>query len=102
MNTEETSASDRRCAAGIHEVFDMDADVPIEVQRIAERMIGQLGQLGVATVQVDGQWYVSPRSRSPTCCSWPCKVSSRVTSRRSSTSWRHRWMIWTVTGLSTR
>jgi hypothetical protein len=60
-STEKASASGRRCAADIYEVFeDADADVPIEVQRIAERMIGQVGQLGVTTVQVDGQWYVSP------------------------------------------
>jgi hypothetical protein len=58
-STDEASASGRRCAADIYEAFD-GADVPIEVQRIAERMVGQLGQVGVATVQVDGQWYVSP------------------------------------------
>ena len=63
-STEEASASGRRCAADIDEAFE-DADVPIEVQRIAERMVGQLGQVGVATVQVDGLWYVSP-SRSVT------------------------------------
>ncbi len=58
---DEASASGRRCAADIYEAFeDADADVPIEVQRIAERMIGQVGQLGVTTVQVDDQWYVSP------------------------------------------
>jgi hypothetical protein len=58
-STEEVSASGRRCAADIYDAFE-GADVPIEVQRIAERMVGQLGQLGVATVQVDGLWYVSP------------------------------------------
>ena len=63
-STDEASASGRRCAADIYEAFE-DADVPIEVQRIAERMVGQLGQVGVATVQVDGLWYVSP-SRSVT------------------------------------
>ena len=59
-STDEASASGRRCAADIYEAFE-DADaVPIEVQRIAERMVGQLGQVGVATVQVDDLWYVSP------------------------------------------
>jgi hypothetical protein len=61
---DEASASGSRCASDIYEAFE-DADVPIEVQRIAERMVGQLGQVGVATVEVDGLWYVSP-SRSVT------------------------------------
>ena len=61
---EQVSASGRACAADIHDAFE-DSDVPIEVQQIAERMVGQLGQLGVTTVEVDGLWYVSP-SRSYT------------------------------------
>ena len=34
--------------------------MPVEVQAIAERLVGQLGQVGVVTVEVDGRWYVSP------------------------------------------
>ena len=57
--SEQVSASGRACAADIQDAFE-DSDVPIEVQAIAERMVAQLGQLGVTTVEVDGLWYVSP------------------------------------------
>lgn len=51
--------SGRYCAADLYDVF-ADSEVPAEVQDIAVRMAGQLGQLGVVTVEVDGAWYVSP------------------------------------------
>ena len=56
---DEVSMSGQACAADIAEAFE-GSDVPIEVQQIAERMVGQLGQLGAVTVEVDGLWYVSP------------------------------------------
>ena len=51
--------SGRACAADIKNAFEGE-DVPVEVQAIAERLVGQLGQVGVVTVEVDGRWYVSP------------------------------------------
>ena len=56
---DEVAMSGRACAADITEAFE-GSDVPVEVQAIAERLVGQLGQLGVVTVEVDGRWYVSP------------------------------------------
>lgn len=61
---DEVAMSGQACAADIESAFG-DSDVPIEVQQIAERMVGQLGRLGVVAVEVDGLWYVSP-SRSVT------------------------------------
>jgi hypothetical protein len=49
----------RSCAADIYETF-AGSDVPLEVQQIAERMLGQLGKIGIVTVQDNGAWYVSP------------------------------------------
>lgn len=49
----------RYCASDIYEAFE-GSSIPIEVQQIAERQLGQLGQLGFVTVEVDGAWYVSP------------------------------------------
>ena len=56
---DEVAMSGRACAADIKNAFEGE-DVPVEVQAIAERLVGQLGQVGVVTVEVDGRWYVSP------------------------------------------
>jgi hypothetical protein len=57
--TQEGTVSGSYCAADIDQAFE-DSDVPPEVQQIAERMVAQLGQLGIVAVEVDGMWYVSP------------------------------------------
>ena len=51
--------SGRYCAADLYEILE-DADAPKAIQSIAVRLAGQLGQVGVVTVEVDGAWYVSP------------------------------------------
>lgn len=57
--SEDEQEAGRYCASDIYDAFE-GSDVPIEVQQIAERQLGQLGQVGFVTVEVDGSWYVSP------------------------------------------
>ena len=51
--------SGRYCADDVRPPLEEEG-TPSEVIDIAVRMTGQLGQLGVVTVEVDGEWYVSP------------------------------------------
>jgi len=51
--------TDRYCADDVRAPLEED-ETPSDVIDIAVRMTGQLGQLGIVTVEVDGQWYVSP------------------------------------------
>ncbi len=47
------------CAEDVRQPLE-ESDTPSDVIDIAVRMTGQLSQLGVVTVEVDGEWYVSP------------------------------------------
>lgn len=58
-NGEPLDQSGRYCADDVREPLEEEG-TPSEVIDIAVRMTGQLGQLGVVTVEVDGEWYVSP------------------------------------------
>jgi hypothetical protein len=58
-NGEPIDQTERYCAEDVRPVLE-ESDTPADVIDIAVRMTGQASQLGVVTVEVDGQWYVSP------------------------------------------
>lgn len=52
--------SDTVCADDIRPLLEDQGDLPPELVDLAVRELGQLSEIGVVTVEVDGAWYVSP------------------------------------------